>query len=751
MNSLITPHKYQDSGNRPCMAAMGRIWMKLPLSLLVCTGFFTAHAGDVPVPQPIDREALFSRHNVVLDGVDTKNPLSVGNGRFAFTVDATGLQTFPDDYRFFGGVWEKGTLGSPSHEDSDRALVTMSEWGWHTAPNPRGYRLEDTFVDLGEPGRESLYPVNIHHEAAGWLRENPQQVNLMRAGFLFEKTGEDNEESAPFTIADIEDARQELDIWNGHVESRFSIEGESVRVRTYCLPDSDTVVVDVDSELIASGKLKIALRFPYAPGVWGGDPGAWGSEHDSSHLTEVRAWSVRDAVIDRRLDDLNYECRLKYSGDAELERTGPHSFTLAPQDGSSHFRFAFTLQLHNTPYRAVDLDAAPEIVAGHWNRYWESGGAIDLSESKDPRWRELERRIVLSQYLIAIQNAQSLPAGVSGLSGVSWHSIHHECAGFDYMALHHWNRHDALERTLQSYFGMWPVAREIARRQGYAGARWPFKFGAGFEENPSRIGPLLVWHIPNAIYAADAMYQHDPSPETLKKYQEVVFETAEFMASFARWNEQRGCYELGPPIISAREYNVDSARENKNPIYELALWQWGLETANRWRVRMGLQEDPDWKHVAENLAPLPIVDGIYVEQEYPLIEKNSGHPMMLGCLGMLPKMDCVDEDVLRKTLQFVHEDWGYLWWWGYPMIAMSATRLNEPELAIEYMLADKDEHRMKKNGHYDALPIPCNNSLYLAAAALMATGWQGGPDAPGFPDQGGDWVVRHEDLVEFPE
>src|SRR4029077_10094564 len=66
----------------------------------------------------IDRRALVSRHNPVLHEFDAHNPLSVGNGDFAFTVDATGLQTFADAF----------TNTTP--------LGTLSQWGWHSYPNP---------------------------------------------------------------------------------------------------------------------------------------------------------------------------------------------------------------------------------------------------------------------------------------------------------------------------------------------------------------------------------------------------------------------------------------------------------------------------------------------------------------------------------------------------------------------------------------------------------------------------------------
>src|SRR4051794_21637456 len=43
----------------------------------------------------IDRKALVERHKVVNVKADALSSLSVGNGKFAFTVDVTGLQSFP--------------------------------------------------------------------------------------------------------------------------------------------------------------------------------------------------------------------------------------------------------------------------------------------------------------------------------------------------------------------------------------------------------------------------------------------------------------------------------------------------------------------------------------------------------------------------------------------------------------------------------------------------------------------------------
>ena len=44
--------------------------------------------------EPIDREAVVKRHRVCTTGTLLKSPAQVGNGKFAFGMDITGLQTF---------------------------------------------------------------------------------------------------------------------------------------------------------------------------------------------------------------------------------------------------------------------------------------------------------------------------------------------------------------------------------------------------------------------------------------------------------------------------------------------------------------------------------------------------------------------------------------------------------------------------------------------------------------------------------
>ena len=72
-----------------------------------------------------------------------------------------------------------------------------------------------------------------------------------------------------------------------------------------------------------------------------------------------------------------------------------------------------------------------------------------MSGSQDPRWRELERRIVLSQYLTAIQCAGSLPPQETGLTCNSWEGkFHLEMHWWHAAHFALWDRLPLLERSL---------------------------------------------------------------------------------------------------------------------------------------------------------------------------------------------------------------------------------------------------------------------------------------------------------------
>ena len=107
-----------------------RVCIKLTTTIIIILMSFSCKTD-----KGINRYDLVSRHNIENSIIDSLNSFSVGNGTFTFTVDVTGLQTFP-------GFYERGI-----------SLGTMSDWGWHSFPNPENYNLEDNYRNYDVHGR----------------------------------------------------------------------------------------------------------------------------------------------------------------------------------------------------------------------------------------------------------------------------------------------------------------------------------------------------------------------------------------------------------------------------------------------------------------------------------------------------------------------------------------------------------------------------------------------------------------------
>jgi hypothetical protein len=680
-----------------------------------------------PAYSLIDRQALVTRHNPVLTAIDPTSPLTVGNGEFAFGADVTGLQTFPDTYL-------KST-----------PLCTMSQWGWHTTPPPAGGYPPLQLADYDAHGRTVHYATSHTGQDAtyNYLRENPQRLHLGQIGFsIHTRAGRLAGDS------DVKQIRQELNLWTGTLQSQFAVDDNSAAVTTACHPSHDAVMANISGTLLSGGWMSILFRFP-APST---SVSAADWDHPERHTTTPIRSDKNSAVLSRKLDADTYFVNISWS-DGALQRRGDHEWELTPTKGATHFRFWCEFSAADDFAGVPDADTAFDDANSHWQNFWSTGGAVDFTGSTDPRAPELERRIVLSQYLTSIQCAGSVPPQETGLTCNSWYGKYHLEMHF-WHAAHFplWGRSALLERSLGWYSKILPSARERAKSNGYAGARWPKMTDPSGRDSPSPIGPLLIWEQPHSIVHAELCYRAHPDAATLAKYAEIVQATAEFMASYAVLDGKR--YVLGPPVIPAQENHP--ARQTWNPTFELSYWVHGLKIAQIWRQRQGLAPEPLWDQVISQLSPLPVADGVYLAHENcpeTYTEKNHDHPSMLAALGVLPG-DGVDPETMRRTLKKVMDvwDWPSTWGWDYPMAAMTAARLGDGKLAIDLLLLDTPKNHYRVNGHNYQRPdlsvyLPGNGGL-LTAIALMAAGWDGGPAtyAPGFPADG-SWTVRAEGLM----
>lgn len=445
---------------------------------------------------------------------------------------------------------------------------------------------------------------------------------------------------------------QTLDLWTGTIASEFQFAGQAVRVETTAgHPKFDALAVRIASPLIGMGKLGILLAFPYASPQR--DMADWNSPQ--KHQTRCEKTNGH-AVIHRTLDNDHYCACVSWST-GKFEQVGPHEFSVSNGSGGV---LEFVIRFRPGEYdNAGDLFSVRQIAqasAQCWEQFWTQGAAIDLSGSSDERAGELERRIVLSQYNTALHCAGPMPPPETGLLFNSWYGKSHlEMHWWHGVHFAAWNRFELLERSLDFYQRILPAAKQIAVRQGYDGVRWPKMVGPNGRDSPSPVGPLLIWQQPHPIYYAELCYRRKPGKETLEKWSKIVFETANFLASFAALEGNR--YVLGPPVKSVPE-NTD-ATLTRNPTFELAYWRFALSVAQTWRRRLGMNPDAKWADVLDRLSPPPREDGRYLMMEGmsdTYTKWNWEHPSLLGAYGM-QSGDGVDADTMRRSLKKVLDVW----------------------------------------------------------------------------------------------
>lgn len=677
--------------------------------------------------EPIDREAVVKRHRVCTTGTLLKSPAQVGNGKFAFGMDITGLQTFVP-------------------------FNTLSDWSWHSFPLPEGMRAEDYRpVAVETHGKKIAYELRNpdQPELSEWLTKNPHRYNLGRIGFRLLR--EDGTEAREI---DLGNARQEIDLWTGVVYSRFELNRKEVKVRTVCHPDKDMIGVSIESELLNDGNMSIYLDFPYPDGRYFKH---YIGRYDtiSGHTSTFEKLAPNSVRITRTMDDTHYYATLDWTGPATFSRESEkaHTFLLQPRHTST---FSFTCCFSPEPVADVTEPVASieRKSAASWEKYWRSGAAVDLSGSKDPRWLELERRIVLSQYLMRANESGLFPPQESGLVNNGWFGrFHFEMIWWHGVHYGLWNRMECFDNYLNVYKDFMPKALERAKSEGRSGARWPKCTGNFNREWPGSAHAYLIWHEPHPIYFAEMQYRQKPAPETLEKWKDVVLNTADYMADYLFYDKKTKQYVLGPPVVVVSE-NTDPL-QTINPIFELGYFRYGLRTALEWVDRLGLSEKrtKKWKEVLSKMAPLPVADGVYTTYEgIPDMwtKYTYEHPALTGVYGMLPG-DGVDLPTFKHTLEKVCKEWQFnrIWGWDFPMLAMAAARTGQPALAIDMLMHPSagfqfDEHGLATGGPFPYFP---SNGALLTAVAMMCGGWDGSEgEAPGFPKDG-SWTVRYEGFV----
>lgn len=726
----------------------------------------------ISLAQSIDRKTVVERNNPCVNSVDPLSSLSVGNGSFVTTVDVTGLQSSPDFY----------SNGVP--------LCAQSDWAWHFYPNTLELKPEETqkTMDLGH-GRKEVYAVEYKTEgrnkqATEYFRVNPHRLNMGNVALVL---GNGNK----LNVSDIKDINQVQNLYDGNIHSQYKINNQDVEVITASSAVKSSIIFNIKTKLFKKADAKICFSLPYVTGNHADNATNW--QDVDKHTSKIVKKDGKSAVIEHIMDATTYYVKLSWNGSAKIMNNSKnHEYFIIPQSDKISIKVEYAPsieELDNTFNFVKELSA----ITSFWNKWWNEGAIVDFSECTDERAKELERRVVLSQYLTYINCANQTPPQETGLTYNSWFGRPHlEMTWWHMVDFSLWNRPEVMERILEWYNDKaYPEAKKIAERQHFKGVRWMKMTDPWVGESPSNVGSFLTWQQPHYIYMAEEMYRHNPSNETLQKYAKYVEETAEFMADFAA-----SCAPIDgkSPIClygqTAMQESMSKDFSYNHP-FEQVYWVYGLVTAQKWRERLGKARNPEWDKLVERMGNLPEHNGIYTaglptqpfvntekssddatfdpfnyggdtgkkqlsEEEFYL-KCRSDHPAVLGACGLLPYYGQYDRAQMQRTLDFVMNNWNWdtTWGWDYGMTAMCAARLGDGENAINALLIDKGKNTYLVSGHNYQEPkrlrlyLPGNGAL-LDAVAMMCAGWDGCPEIknPGFP-RNGKWNVKWEGLKKM--
>ncbi len=598
---------------------------------LVAMPWSNRAAESQPEPSslpPIDRHALVSRHDI--NWPDLKGEIPLGNGNFAFNADGTGLETVGGN-TMSHWCWHSFPLPAGIRKEQLKPWATPDH-GRMT--NPLTTRDPEPLAswEYNNPQPLNLGRIGFINQAGERLTAAEVQVKSRRlelwTGLLtsqFTYLGE------PVTVqtcvapkSDVVAVRVESPLLrDGRLQVMLDFPAPTLNVGGWLgdfsrIAGQETTITrqapgwlqlhrtidDAQYDVVLDGQgFGISRPVELHPEIenarYGADAGGWtnvtaqvaGALHDRGFITanndafgDPAYQHPKHLVIQYRLERKAQTKRLAENQSWNI-RPSPHQFILTPDAGvgTMEFTCGFGTKLANT--HATTFSGVKKACAVSWPKFWQRGGAIDLSQSRDPRWRELERRIVLSQYELAVQSAGDYPPAEAGLTGEdTWHGKwHFEMIWWHLAHYALWNRWPMAEKALSIYASVAPVARRIATNFDYAGLMWPKSTGPNGYNDGYPIEMSLLWREPHPIFFAELDYRLHPTPATLAKWKDIVFGTAAFMADYPKHNPANGQYDLDP-VFPASEGDTSPLRTNT--VFEIAYWHVGLEMAQQWRLRL---------------------------------------------------------------------------------------------------------------------------------------------------------------------
>lgn len=601
------------------------------------------------------KKEFIIKFNIIHKSFDKKNPLTIGNGDFAFTCDVTGLQTFYSDYKII-------------------PLCTMSNlfWGRQKGNGILPYKE----YHKRSTGEVVKYMTDTSAKTYNQYRDDFFKFDLFKLIFLYQ--------GDPLEKEKIKDIHQELFLYEGRIQSEFYYDNEKVFVETKIPQKHNNLQIKVRTKL-KNLQIKILFLKP-------------SSTTFGSTLEELDTKEFEDSCIKIKTPYLEY--------------------ALFYESNMSRVNSIFEVNENSFLNISLDKDFQDDNSMKDY---------FDIAKSIDTKDEELNRRMVLSLYLMKVNTLGLYPPAETGLTCNSWYGkFHLEMHLWHHLGLIRFGLYSYVLPSLRWYLSIYESSKKRAEEQGYCGVRLPKMTDFRGLDTPSNIGCLLIWQMPHLFVLLDEIIQQDKNAIDLEEWMPMLEGLIEFMTSFYYLKD--GKYYLDSPLIPANEnvkYDCDT------PIFEECYTIHAFEIFKRWKKEYhfvyNISQIDD---IINNYSPLEIQNNCYEAYlgcRTTYTEYNYDHPMMVGMYSYF-ESSIVDPVIIENTLQKIMKCWNLddTWGWDFPMLSMVANRLGDKKLAIQLLKMNMSKNTYLINGHNPQLPkkelpiyLPGNGALLLALTHIF--------------------------------
>lgn len=599
-------------------------------------------------------------YDLVHQDFNIENPLTIGNGNFAFTCDITGLQTFYEAYSTIPLCTMTNLVWGKQKGKGDLPLKGYLK----ASSNTIVYYMTDTKAATYENYRDD------------WFK-----FDLFKLAFFYKNKKLDKTKITKIS--------QHLSLYDGYITSEFLYEGELVYVKTKIPQKHNTLHLSIKTKLKG---LQVRLYF-LVPS----------SNMQGALPKEEEQYSIKEDRIIRKTGCVEYE--LYYKTNMAQENL---SFACLEESNLSI---------------SLDNDFKDDFAM---NEYFDQAKSIDTKDE------ELNRRMVLSLYLLKVNTLGIYPPAETGLTCNSWYGkFHLEMHLWHHLGIVRFGLYEYVLPSIRWYLTLLESAKKRAEEQGYSGIRFPKMTDPRGVDTPSNIGCLLIWQMPHLFILLDEIRKLDAKAINLKEYFPLLLGLIEFMSSFFYWKE--GAYHLDSPLIPANEnveYDCDT------PIFEECYILHTFTIFLDWVEEYSLSYDTSrLQDILKQYVPLEIQDGCYeafVGCRTTYTEYNHDHPMMVGMYSYF-ESSIVNPEIIKNTLDKILSCWCMedTWGWDFPMLSMVANRLKDKALAIKILKMKAWKNGYIYNGHNPQLPkknlpvyLPGNGAFLLAITHLFEVNYE---------------------------